>query len=297
VQISALRRVLDEGRSEPSLVQTVPGRGYRLAAPVIPWEAEVHPEAHGVDNRTAAELTPVRGSLRRRTAGIASAAAIGAVLVLGVAARWLWPNTTPILTAQIETAASIPQAFAAPRLSIVVLPFANLSNDPDQQYFSDGITDDLTTDLSRITDMFVIARNTAFTYRDKPTDARHIGRELSVRYILEGSVQRSGSQARINAQLVDAEAGGHLWAERFERDTSDLFALQNEITTRIAVALHQELIAAEAARETERPDVQEYILRGKAAFLNRRHAPTLPRAWQCMSARSGSIPALSWRKA
>ena len=175
-----------------------------------------------------------------------------------------------------------------------MLPFANLSNDPDQQYFSDGITDDLTTDLSRITDMFVIARNTAFTYRDKPTDARHIGRELSVRYILEGSVQRSGSQARINAQLVDAEAGGHLWAERFERDTSDLFALQNEITTRIAVALHQELIAAEAARETERPDVQEYI---KAAFLNRRHAPTLPRAWQCMSARSGSIPALSWRKA
>ena len=119
----------------------------------------------------------------------------------------------------------------------MVLPFTNFSSDADQQYFADGITDDLTTDLSRIWDMFVIARNTAFTYRNKPADAKQIGRELGVRYVLEGGVQRSGNDVRINCQLIDADTGAHLRAERFDRDTSDLFALQNEVTTRIAVAL------------------------------------------------------------
>jgi TolB-like protein/Tfp pilus assembly protein PilF len=154
----------------------------------------------------------------------------------------------------------------APRLSIVVLPFTNLSNDPDQQYFADGMTEDLTTDLSRLTHMFVIARNTAFIYRNKPIAAKQIGRELGVRYVLEGSVQQLGGQVRINAQLIEAETNAHLWAERFDGDTSDLFAVQNEITTRIAVALNQELVAAEAARRTERPDVLEYILRARAAY-------------------------------
>ena len=151
----------------------------------------------------------------------------------------------------MAAAASISEPLVAPRFSIVVLPFVNLSNDPGQQYFADGITDDLTTDLSRITDMFVIARRTAFTYRNKSADAKQIGRQLGVRYVLEGSVQRSGNEVRINSQLIDAETNAHLWAERFDRDTSDLFALQNEITTRIAVALKQELIAAEADRRSE----------------------------------------------
>jgi adenylate cyclase len=114
--------------------------------------------------------------------------------------------------------------------------------------------------------MLVIARNTAFTYRNKTADAKQIGRELGVRYVLEGSVQRSGNEVRINSQLIDAETNSHLWAERFDRDTSDLFALQDEITTRIAVALNQELIAAEAARRSERPDVLGYILRARAAY-------------------------------
>ena len=113
------------------------------------------------------------------------------------------------------------------RLSIVVLPFANLSGDREQQYFADGITDDVTTDLSRLADMFVISRNTAFTYRQKPADTKQIGRELGVRYVLEGSVLRSGNQVRVNAQLIDAETDAHLWAERFERETGDLFALQD----------------------------------------------------------------------
>jgi TolB-like protein len=153
---------------------------------------------------------------------------------------------------------------STPRLSIVVLPFANLSSDPEQQYFADGMTDDLTTDLSRITDMFVIARNTAFTYRNDQSDAKQIGRELGVRYLLEGSVQRSGSQVRVNAQLIDAETNAHLWAERFDGDTGDLFALQDEITSRIAVALNLELVDAEAARPSRHPDALDYILRARA---------------------------------
>jgi len=152
-------------------------------------------------------------------------------------------------------------------LSIVVLPFANLGNDPDQQYFADGITEDLTTDMSRLENMLVISRNTAFTYRNRPVDAKQMGRELGVRYLLEGSVRRSGNQVRVTAQLIDAETDAHLWAERFDRDTDDLLVLQNEITSRIANALNLELIAAEAARPTEHLAALDYILRGRAALF------------------------------
>jgi TolB-like protein/Tfp pilus assembly protein PilF len=200
VQISALRRVLDEGRAEGSCIQTVAARGYRFT-------------------------TPVRAAQGARRA-----------------------NPT----------------VRVPRMSIVVLPFANLSNDPNQQYFADGITDDLTTDLSRIENAFVISRNTAFTFTNKPVDANQIGRELGVRYLLEGSVRRSGDQIRVNAQLIDTETAAHIWAERFDRTAGDLFALQDEITSRIAVALDLELVAAEARRPTEHPDARDYIFRGCA---------------------------------
>jgi adenylate cyclase len=163
--------------------------------------------------------------------------------------------------------AAVPQPAVAPRLSIVVLPFSNLSDDKGQQYFADGITEDLTTDLSRLAGMLVISRNTAFTYRDKQVDTRQIGRELCVRYVLEGSVRRADNRVRVNAQLIDAETDTHLWAERFDGDAGDLFALQDEITSRIANALGVELIAAEAARPTEHPDALDYILRGRALLL------------------------------
>jgi adenylate cyclase len=156
---------------------------------------------------------------------------------------------------------------AAPRLSIVVLPLANLGNDPEQEYFADGITEDLTTDLSRIAGMLVISRNTAFTYKGKRIDTKQIGRELGVRYVLEGSVRRSGNRVRVNVQLIDAETDAHLWAERFDGDTRDLFALQDEISARIGNTLGFELIAAEAARPSERPDALDCILRGRAASL------------------------------
>ena len=182
---------------------------------------------------------------------------------------------------------AIPTAPAeALRPSIVVLPFLNLSDDPEQQYFADGITGNLTTDLARIPDMLVISRNTAFTYRNRPIDTKQIGHELGVRYVLEGEVQRSGSQVRVTAQLIDAETDVHLWAERFTGDAGDLFALQDEITSRIAVALDLELVEAEASRPIERPDTRDYILRGRAVRLqppsreNRAEAIALfERAW------------------
>jgi len=157
----------------------------------------------------------------------------------------------------------------APRLSIVVLPFINLSDDREQQYFADGITEDLTTDLSRLADMSIISRNTAFTYRNRPSDTKQIGRELGVRYVLEGSVQRSGNRVRVSAQLIDAETDTHLWADRLDRDAGDLFALQNEITSRLAVALNVELVGAEAARPTTQPDALDYILRARALYLGK----------------------------
>ena len=174
-------------------------------------------------------------------------------------------GTVPPQEAEVVNITS--PSLKAPRLSIVVLPFVNLSNDPDQQYFADGITEDVTTDLSRIAGMFVISRNTAFTYRGKAVATKQIGRELGVRHVMEGSVRRSGNLVRVNTQLIDAETDAHMWAERFDHDTDDLFVLHNEITSRIANALEVELITAEAARPTEHPDALDYILRGRAARL------------------------------
>jgi TolB-like protein len=151
------------------------------------------------------------------------------------------------------------QRSPVPRLSIVVLPFTNLG-DKEQDYFADGITESLTTDLSRISGAFVIARNTAFTYKGKAADARQIGRELGVRYVMEGSVQTAGSRVRVNAQLIDTETGTHLWAERFDKPRADLFDMQDEITTRLARTIGVELVAAESRRaERERPDQMDAV--------------------------------------
>jgi adenylate cyclase len=146
----------------------------------------------------------------------------------------------------------VSQFTGGPRLSIVVLPFANLSRDPEQQYFADGITEDLTTDLSRLAHMVVISRNTAFSYQNKRSQTKQVGSELGVRYVLEGSVQRWGNQIRVNAQLINAETDVHLWTERLDYAIGDLFGLQNEITSRIAIALNLELIGAEAGRQLAR---------------------------------------------
>ena len=143
----------------------------------------------------------------------------------------------------------------APRLSVVVLPFANIGGDPEQDYFVDGVTESLTTDLSRISGAFVIGRHTAFIYKGKAVDLKRIGRDLNVRYVLEGSVQRErgGNRLRVNVQLIDAETGSHLWAERFEKAVTDIFDMQDEIVSRLANTLNAELIEAEARRAERAP--------------------------------------------
>ena len=155
---------------------------------------------------------------------------------------------------------------SAPHLSMVVLPFANFSGDPEQDYFVDGVTESLTTDLSRISGSFVIARNTAFTFKNTAVNVQQVGRELNVRYVLEGSVQRSGRRLRVNVQLIDAESGKHLWAERFEKPVADLFDMQDEIVSRLAHTLDAQLVVAEA-RRAERslhPDALDLVFQGFA---------------------------------
>ena len=277
IQIATLRRVLDPDGANGSCIQTVPGRGYRFVAPVTRVDPATSPASElDSGNGSGGSITENRQSrdpiapgesggtpqlelprLRQGFRGRVVTAVVGAlVLVVGAAAaNWylFWPGSSR----------------PAPRLSIVVLPFANIGNDPEQQYFADGITEDVTIDLSRIVDMFVISRNTAFTYRKKSVDTKQIGRELGVRYVLDGSVQRSGDRVRVTAQLIDAENDAHLWAERFDREIGDLFALQNEITGRIANALGVELIATEAAQPTDNPDALDYIFRGRAVTASK----------------------------
>ena len=170
------------------------------------------------------------------------------------------PQPTPAL------AASVPEKSGPPRLSLVVLPFANIGHDPEQDYFVDGVTESLTTDLSRISSAFVIGRSTAFAYNGKAVDLKQIGRELNVRYVLEGSVQRARSRMRVNVQLIEAETGAHLWGERFDKLVADFFDMQDEIVSRLANRLGHELAVAEA-RRAERaidPDSMDHYFLGQA---------------------------------
>jgi adenylate cyclase len=191
---------------------------------------------------------------KKRSALMPLAAALSASLILiGGGAWWLLNANRPVAVASKAPA-------EAARLSIVVLPFTNLSNDPTQDYFADGITENLTTELSRLHNSFVIARNTAFTFKGKNLDAKAIGKELDVRYVLEGSVQRDANRVRVNAQLIDAESGAHLWADRFDEDVADLFKLQDEVVARLARTLQVELVNAETQRSLhDRPQNPDAI--------------------------------------
>ena len=177
-------------------------------------------------------------------------------------------EASPEIASENGNSASLP--FTTQRLSIVVLPFTSLSADASQQYFADAVTEDLTTDLSRLEGLLVISRNTASTYRSRKVNTKQIGRDLGVRYLLSGSVRQSGEQIRVSAQLVDTATDLHLWAERLDGNRSDCLGLQDEITGQLANALGIELIATEATRPTEHPDVLEYILRGRAVLLGAR---------------------------
>jgi len=228
---------------------------------------------------TAAKPKPIKRAERVAPLLAIAGVLIALVLVAGGAVWYFSHGFEPVarnaadLTAAksvaIEAAnpaATEPLKPSAAHLSIIVLPFANLSGDSAQDYFADCVTDNLTTDLARIKGSFVIARNTAFTYKGKSVDATEIGKELGVRYVLEGSVQRDQNRVRVNAQLIDAGTGVHLWAERFEEDVADLFKLQDQVVARLANTLGMELVKAEAEKSgrSQNPDLVDLNMRGWA---------------------------------
>ena len=167
--------------------------------------------------------------------------------------------------------ASRPMPAQSDKPSIAVLAFNNMSGDPEQEYFSDGICEDIITDLSKLSELHVIARNSSFTYKGKPVDVKQVGRDLGVRYVLEGSVRKAGNRVRVTGQLIDAASGAHIWAERFDRDLTDIFAVQDELTQEIISALKIKLSAPEKARVTgggtTNVDAHDFFLRGRELVI------------------------------
>jgi adenylate cyclase len=212
----------------------------------------------------AAQAKPTKSALpNQRSIFVLLGAIVALIAIAGGAWYFLGANRPATVTSNAPAARA-----EAAHLSIVVLPFTNLSGDPSQDYFADGITENLTTDLSRIRNSFVIARNTAFTFKSKNIDTREISKELGVRYVLEGSVQRDQNRVRVNVQLIDGETGAHLWADRFEESITDLFKLQDQVVARLANTLGYELVRAEAQRSTHstNPDAIDLTMRGWAAL-------------------------------
>jgi adenylate cyclase len=296
VQISALRRVLDVGRVQGSCIQTIPGRGYRFlpattTEPDLPEPNVPDPNVPDMDTGTRAVATPApdtgpqefqtakvpggfnaRARPRRPLLLVLTAVLIVFCLGVGALVGWdLWGGS--------RTTAGAP-----PRLSIVVLPFQDLSGNPAEDYLADGITDDLTTDLSHIPEAFVIARESAYTYKGKPTDVRQIGRELGVRYVLEGSVRKLGTTLRVNAQLVSTETGVHLWSDRFDEDVKDLADGQQRVVARMWSALGISMVDIERTRsQRERPtnpDAFDLILQARAL---RNLPPTAQRTTEALA--------------
>jgi len=208
-------------------------------------------------------------SARRNFALLTGAATV----VLAIAVTWWLVDARPMQsTAPTPTAVTPPTPVAEEpdKKSIAVLPFVNMSNDPEQEYFSDGLTEDLITDLSRISGLFVIARNSTFVYKGEAVNVRDVGRELGVHYVLEGSVRKAGSRIRVNAQLIDVDSGMHLWADRYDREITDVFALQDEVTRTIVTALAVSLTEEDEERmrsvEDTSPEAYDMLLRGNEVF-------------------------------
>ena len=257
-----------------------------IARPVRAYAMSANAVASTPSVVASLQSSPVRRRVSLWHAIIAASAL--AVLGVGTAAWWLWlGRNSPTVSVQTPAAAtpqSAPAGAATPasRLSIVVLPFRNLSNDQEQEYFADGITDDLTTDLSRISGSFVIAHATSLTYKGKPVDAKQVGRELGVRCVLEGSVRRARDQVEVNVQLIDAESGAHVWADRFETDRRNLAEAKSEVTGRLARTLNLELVQ-DAGRRIEQekavdPDARDLVMRGWALLYRPQSAATMRKA-------------------
>ena len=287
VQISTLRRILDHGRAEGSCIQTVPRRGYRFNVAVT----RVEPAAPRLSDDSGWSIAENGQSL--------NLGALGQIDDVPQA-----PTSRVryrVVTAASSSIAGITSGPALPdKPSIAVLPFANISGDPEQEYFADGMVEEIITALSRIRWLFVIARNSSFAYKGQSVDVRRVGRELGVRYVLEGSVRRVGDRVRIAVQLIDALGGTHLWADRFDGSLEDVFELQDKVAIGVAGVIEPALQAAEAARSAGRPtnDLTAYDLYLRAYAMLLSSAKQIPEALRLMEqaiARDPHYgPALAW---
>jgi adenylate cyclase len=238
------------GRLDVEVTDLGPTKLKNIEKPIRAYSLEVGKPALAKPARTVAPS--------RRSIAVLLMVGVAALIAIAAGAWHFWGvNRTP--------------PAEAAQLSLVVLPFSNLSGDASQDYFGDVLTEELTTSLSRLPGSFVVSRTTAFSYRGKAMDVKQIGKELGVRYALEGSAQKSGTRVRVDAQLIDAASGAHLWADQFDADETDLLMMQDEIVTRLARALQVELTAAEASRvaraHPENPDAEELALQCEAAYL------------------------------
>jgi adenylate cyclase len=250
-----------KGRLELAVTDLGPTQLKNIAEPIRVYSLEVGVPAQA---KRAEPVMPAAPTPQKRRFGLAPlAAALAALLIVIAGGAWWLLNANRPASVATKTPAD------ATRLSIVVLPFANLSGDLGQDYLVDALTDELTTSLARLRDSFVIARNTAMTFKGKPIDAKAVGKDLGVRYVLEGSVQPSGDRVRVNAQLIDAGSGAHLWAEQFDTPRADLLQMQDEIVTHLARAMEIQLTEAEAARLKRTPvanaDAEDLALQCEAS--------------------------------
>ena len=291
------------GRLEMEVTDLGPTQLKNIDRQIRAYSLQVGVPAKPKPTKPAEPVTPTAPTPQKRRFGLAPlAAALAALLIVVAGGAWwfLGANRLP------GVASNTPPPLAAQRLSIVVLPFANLSGDPGRDYLVDALTDELTTSLARIRDSFVIARNTAFTFKGKPVDAKAIGKELGVRYVLEGSVQPNSNQVRVNAQLIDADSGAHLWADQFDTPRADLLQTQDAIVTHLASAMDFQLVQAEGARVKRTPpanpdaedlalqcqaDVQKGVFHGKEADAGYRLCE------QALAADANNARALAWLSA
>ena len=252
------------GRLEMEVTDLGPTQLKNIDRQIRAYSLQVGVPAKPKPAKAAEPVTPAAPPQTRRFGLAPLAAALAALMVVVAGGAWWFLNANR--PASVATKAPAEAA----RFSIVVLPFANLSGDPGQDYLVDALTDELTTSLARISDSFVIARNTAMTFKGKPVDAKAIGKDLGVRYVLEGSVQPSGDRMRVNAQLIDAGSGAHLWAEQFDTPRADLLQMQDAIVTHLAAAMDFQLVQAEAARLKRTPaanrDAEDLALQCRAGF-------------------------------
>ena len=249
-----------KGRLDLAVTDLGPTEFKNIAEPMRAYSLEI-----GVPAQAKPETKAKPLQSKKRSSLVWLAPGVVALLILIAGGAWWLLNANRPGSVATKTPAE------AARLSIVVLPFANLSGDPAQDYLADALTDQLTTGISGLHDSFVIARNTAMTYKGKPVDAKAIGKDLGVRYVLEGSVQPTGDQIRVNAQLIDADSDAHIWADQFDTPRADLLKMQDEIVTRLAIAMAIQLPQAEAARlkrtPARNPNAEDLALQCQGGLL------------------------------